>query len=164
MNKYFYKYSQFINVFPPQLFLAFLVLGVASAYAMAPPLASLLHKRKLAQDQDKLQAGSHIPIAVDPQQSEGGEEAWKQGESEALRNVGSKQGAGTHYVQATQQQDQEEQEEQEEQTGAESRQQFSVVALQDLDTAATGVYVCETECNIAQYFTLLLSVSLFMKQ
>ena len=119
-----------------QLLVTFLVLGVASTNAMAPPLATLLQKRRLAQDQDKtpvatisqVESGSNQGINItsgsNPTEVANEEESGTTGQ-------GSKTGVRT---QETQQQE----EEKEEPAGAESKQQFSVVALQDLDTAATG--------------------------
>lgn len=113
-------------------------MGAASTYALAPPLATLLQKRKLVQDQgnfSQIESGTNqgITSGTIPE-----EDANAQGDSQGggTRGQANKDDERTPEAQETPQPE----EEQEEPAGAESTQQFSVAVLQDLETAATGLY------------------------
>lgn len=106
----------------------FFVLGVSGSYALAPPLATLLQKRtQITQDQQSL-----VPSAVPLNNNQEGQE-----NAELTVEEGGPQGSEAGE-QDEDQETQQQETEPEEPTGAESQQQFSVVSLQDLDTAATG--------------------------
>jgi len=110
----------------PKVLLAFLLLGVTASYALAPPLATLLQKRKAEEERAKVasppQASKKEESKVSPQKKEA--VANKEEEVKAKKEEKGKA--------------KREEKEGEELAVSESRQQFSVVALDDLETAATG--------------------------